>query len=983
MIWHIHALSLQTKPIDMIPFLRQVAQKYCSEGKMEGSCFIFPNRRSIVFFQKYVAEAVSGSASGIPVMMPQMFTENDFFYKLNDVPVTDRITLLLKLYECYKDLNPKAEPLDEFIFWGDVILSDFNDTDKYLADPHQLFTNVSDFKALQDNYSYLSERQRAALERFVSHFNERSSRLTADIGSDRPDVKARFLQIWNILEPLYFSFNRALEKQGCAYEGMVYRGAVKLLGSISAADLPAKFFPGVERFVFVGLNALNECEKAVMRKMRDASVAEFCWDWSGDMIRDSRNKSSFFMADNVREFPQAYRWDEDGLGKPSFHVISVPSSVGQVKIVPDIIKDREDCAVVLPDEHLLMPLLDSIPPEIEDINVTMGYDMSSSAFYSLMSDISALQLHLRERNGEWGFYYRQVWSIFSNGIFKKVADPESLEQADRIKQDKKVFIPQSDFGSSRLMQLIFRPVIRDMKSADPVQIKEFARYQLEVISEMASKFGQSDGMIVEAEFARAYYCDVTRLSSYDLPVLPLTYIRLLDQIAGNESVPFKGEPLRGLQIMGPLETRALDFTNLVILSANEGTFPRRNVSSSFIPAELRKGFGLPTYEYQDAIWAYYFYRMVQRAENVWMLYDSRTEGLHTGEESRYISQLIYHFRLPVHRYVAGSPLGETETGPCIEKSRDDIRLIHSRNLSATSIQNYLACPAKFYYSTVRGLKAADEVVESLDTGMFGTVYHDLMWALFAGEEAMSDYGIMDRRTGVPSVVLQQKKVSREYLDSWLSRDDDIRRKVKSLILNELNAPELTGRNIVTADVIVKYVKKTIERDIEFLDNAGADAFEIIGTEKEFTAEFAGFSFKGYMDRIDSCAPGTLRVNDYKTGKVSDDDMFINDTNALKIADAVFGDDNSARPKIALQFFIYDMLLKKNGFDAQIYNSIYQTSRIFKEPVQAVPLCEDFYSLMEERLEALLAELDNPDVPFNRTGDMRTCEYCDFRKICGR
>ena len=169
MIWHIHALSLQTKPKDMIPFLRQVAQKYCSEGKMEGSCFIFPNRRSIVFFQKYVAEAVSGSASGIPVMMPQMFTENDFFYKLNDVPVTDRITLLLKLYECYKDLNPKAEPLDEFIFWGDVILSDFNDADKYLADPHQLFTNVSDFKALQDNYSYLSERQRAALERFVSH----------------------------------------------------------------------------------------------------------------------------------------------------------------------------------------------------------------------------------------------------------------------------------------------------------------------------------------------------------------------------------------------------------------------------------------------------------------------------------------------------------------------------------------------------------------------------------------------------------------------------------------------------------------------------------------------------------------------------------------------------------------------------------------------------------------------------------------------
>ena len=967
----------------MTPFLKQVADRYFADGKIPGSCFIFPNRRSMVFFRKYLAETVACSGTDVPLVSPVMVTENDFFYMLNGIRPTDRVTLLLLLYESYRKLNPKAEPLDEFIFWGDIILGDFNDADKYLADPRRLFTNVSDYKAIQDSYSYLSDVQRAAVERFVSHFNERNSRITADIGSDRPDVKARFLQIWNILEPLYVSYGKALEEKGHAYEGMVYRKAVHMLRERSVADVLAEVFPEVSRFVFTGLNALNECEKTVMRKMRDASLAEFCWDYSGDMIKDRRNKSSFFMEDNVREFPQAYCWDPGGLGVPSVNVMSVPSSVGQVKAVPDIIRNRADCAVVLADEHLLLPLLNTIPPEIEDINVTMGYGMSSSAIYALMSDIASMQLHMRERNGEWAFYYRQVWSVFSSGLFRKVADRESLGTVDRIREEKKIYIPQSDFIGSPLLELLFRPVVRDQKSTDAGQVRALAEYLLEAVSGIASKFSGSDSMAVESEFARAYYCDVMRLSSFGLFVMPATFIRLLDQIIGPETVPFRGEPLKGLQIMGPLETRALDFSNIVILSANEGTFPRRSVSSSFIPAELRKGFGLPTYEYQDAVWAYYFYRMIQRAENVWMIYDSRTEGLHTGEESRYIRQLVYHFRLPVSRYVSGSGIGSPEIRPVIEKTPEDVAVIRSTSLSATSLQNYLACPARFYYGTVKGLKAAEEVSESLDAGMFGTVYHDLMWALFAGEEAMSRDDVMDRRRGGPEGIRMQDRVTAAYLESWLGREEEIRRKVRSLICSELNTREITGRNFVVADVIVRYVMKTIERDLELLRRSGAGAFEIIGTEKRYSADFAGFRFTGYVDRIDSLGDGQVRVCDYKTGKVSDDDIFIDEGNAEEVADAVFGEDNSARPKIALQFFIYDMLLRRNGFTGPVCNSVYQTSRIFREPVEVVPLDGKFYSMMEERLARLLDEIADTDVPFRRTDDPKTCSYCDFRKICGK
>ena len=968
----------------MVPFLKQVAERFYNDGKIDGSCFIFPNRRSIVFFRKYLAETVSASGADAPLVSPVMLTENDFFYLLNKVPVTDRITLLLQLYDCYRSLNRKAEPLDEFIFWGDIILGDFNDADKYLADPHQLFANVSDLKSIQDSYSYLTDVQRTAIERFVSHFNERNSRITVDLGSDKPDVKARFLQIWNLLEPLYYSYNRALSDKGYAYEGMVYRGAAALLEERHVSDVLSEAFPGVSRFVFTGLNALNECEKTVMRKMKDAGLAEFCWDYSGDMIRNPRNKSSFFMSDNVKEFPQAYRWDPDGLRLPAVNVISVPSSVGQVKSVPEIVRSVKDCAVVLADEHLLIPLLNSIPPEVEDINVTMGYSFSSSALYSLMSDIASMQLHMRQKDGRWTFYYRYVWSIFSNGLFRKIADEECIAAADRIKEEKKIYVPKDDFGDNWLMDLLFRPVIHDLKSQSSEQIKDFSEYLRTVAARIGASISSADSMVVEAEFAKAYYCDVTRMASFDLPVLPVTYIRLLDRIVSAESVPFKGEPLKGLQIMGPLETRALDFTNIVILSANEGIFPRRSVSSSFIPAELRRGFGLPTYEYQDAVWAYYFYRMIQRAENVWLIYDSRTEGMHTGEESRYIKQLTYHFRLPVKRYVSGSGLGEPEILPEIVKTMEDIEIMHGKDLSATSLQNYLACPAKFYYSTVKGLQAVEEVSESLDTGMFGTVYHDLMWALYAGEEAMSSDMAMDRRRqGGADGTVSMKQVTREYLECWLGREEDIRRKVRSLICSEIMAPEIAGRNFVVADVIVKYVLKTIERDIELLDSAGAAAFNVTGLEKKYFMEFSGFRFKGYLDRVDSFSPGQLRVCDYKTGKVSDNDIFIDENNAEEIADAVFAGDNSKRPKIALQFFIYDMLLRENGVKDCILNSVYQTSRIFKEPVEAIPLSEKFYSLMKDRLKSLLEELDNPEIPFRRTEDTAVCAYCDYRKICGR
>jgi hypothetical protein len=919
-----------------------------------------------------------------------MLTINDFFAKAAGLQSGDRVRLLLDLYECYRKLNPKAESLDEFIFWGDVILGDFNDVDKYLVDAGQLFANVADYKALQDTFEYLTDTQREAIKGFLSHFNDQSGKLTVDLGSDDPDVKGRFLQIWNILYPLYQDFNESLVPKGMAYEGMIYRSLASRLKETSAEEVFNGIFPQDTEYVFVGLNALNECEKVLLRKLRDSGKAEFCWDWSGDMIRDPQNRSSFFMADNVLEFPQATQWDSSGLDIPEINVVSVASSVGQAKRIPDILSRRsgapEDCAIVLPDENLLRSVLNSIPEDIVDINVTMGLPMSGSLIYAMMAEISAIQLHAVLRKGKWFFYHKQVWDLFASEIFRNVADERTLEIVSKVKEGAKYYIPQEELNGTRLLDVIFRPVVTDPKLVSAGQIKDFSEYQKEILKVVAPAMADDSSLALELEYAKEYYKSINVLQEIGLEVLPMTYIRLLGQLLGSISVPFRGEPLRGLQIMGPLETRALDFRNLIIMSANEGMFPRRNVSSSFIPPELRKGFGLPTYEYQDAVWAYYFYRMISRAEKVWLLVDSRTEGLKSGEESRYIKQLEYHFGLPLKRYVVKFDSMRTGELPDVIKTEEDVEKIKDTVLSATTLQNYLACPARFYYGTVKGLELEEEVAEALDYGMFGTVYHDTMRALYTAEEAMAPDFILDEKAenkGLEDAPMSA--VSRSYLESWIRRPEEIKRKVKALIMTQLNTIEVSGRNLVVADVIVRYVVRTLQRDLELLQKEGRDSFEILGREIKVVGEFCGQRFKGFIDRLDSFREGQARVVDYKTGKVLEDDENINDLNAEEIAEKIFNPDMKNWPKIALQFYIYDMLVgsrpEVRGRD--IYNCVYSTAHLFKEPPVTVPMNRKFFDAVSERLEALLNEMYDLDVPFRRTEDESTCSYCDFRMICGR
>lgn len=985
-------------------FLQQVAEHYLAPGgsELKSRCFIFPNRRSIAFFKKVFAETAVAKGLG-PMVVPQMVTINDFITRSSGLVPSDRISQLLDLYSCYVRLYPKAESLDEFIYWGDVILADFNDIDKYMIDPKGLFTNIADLKALKDNYDYLSETQRKAIKRFVDRFNSRDFRVSENLskGCGR-DTKGSFKEIWDILLPLYRDFNALLRSRGEAYEGMICRSVAERVSAGGLDDILGRAWPHSSRFVFVGLNALNECEKTLLLKMRNAGIAEFCWDYAGDMIRHPLNRASLFMEQNLKLFPQAFPMDAGGVGIPKLSVISVPSSVGQVKLVSNLVKGRnpDDCALVLPDESLLMPLLDSLDPEISSINVTMGYPLQPTELHSLMQSLVALQINRRDRNGSFFYWHKPVRDILANGIFRKLTagNEKVAEILHSLKENPSPYVGADMMAGDSLLELMFRPVAAELGKSDVQTVLAFARWQQELLSVFAGILAGLLGMALEMDLAKEYWCCVNRIVTLaqsrgeSFALNARAYISLLDSLLAGVSVPFNGEPLKGLQIMGPLETRALDFSNLVLLSCNEGTFPSRSASSSFIPPELRKGFGLPTAEYKDAMWAYYFYRMISRAENVWLIYDSRTEGVKSGEESRFIKQLEYHFNLPIEWKVASAPLNLPSAKDVIEKTAADVELLRSqRLLSASSIEKYLDCPACFYYSKVKNLSKEDEISENLDAAMIGTVYHNVMRALYMGEAEMLSDRSFDKLDGRETI--GEKHISADYLSSWSKRRDEIMRKVRFFICQELHCDEVSGRDLVTAEIITRYVLKTIERDMELLSSNNAKHFRILGLERPCKCSIGGFEFFGVVDRIDRIGNGDVRVVDYKTGSDDPESLDCSDEAAvMKVVESIFSGNAAERRKnkAALQFHIYDRMLQGQKLDdgkelcpEGLCNSIYSAPGMFSSAVAVYPLGKGFYMAMSKALEELLAEIADVSIPFARTEDRDVCKWCDFKMICGR
>lgn len=939
----------------MTPFLQQVARHYAARPDTSGLVFIFPNRRSMIFFKKWFA--LETAESGAVRMLPRMVTMADFFAALDGAKAADRITLLLRLHACYTALNPKAETLDDFIYWGDVLLRDFDDIDKYLVDARGLFANISDLRNIGCPVSeYADKQQMEAITRLLGHF---SDKVLAAEGKKGREVKERFRSLWDLLHPLYQAFREDLGAKGLANEGMIYRRVAEALSrdGASAADILETAYGTTTGLVFTGLNALNACERRVMLKLRDAHLAEFCWDWGHPMLTDPENITSVLMRENIADFPPAFtvEWPDK---RPQVNVCAVPSGVGQTRLLPEIIRrcgyagNEPDFALVLPDESLLGESLNAIPSSVEQINVTMGASLSSSEWNALMRSLLELQLHLRYSGGKWHFYHKQVTDILSCGIIRSVLGDEEKETAKRIFADLRYYYAADAFGDSPLLDTLFQPVIKDATVADEAQIQALAAWQKACVEAIAPRLGE--GAELQREFAQKYYQCLTRLSDFSLCVLPRTWARLLDRLTTVITVPFEGEPLMGLQLMGPLETRALDFKDVVILSASEGTFPARGASPSFIPPELRLAFSLPTYRSKDAIWAYYFFRLIARAEQVWIIYDSRTEGLSTGEESRYIKQLRYRYdgkSVDLREFAIRTNLSAATDAPQrIPKTEEDLARIRSMTFSASSIQDYIACPVKFYYKKIKGLTAPEKVGEGLDDSSFGTIGHAVLQDIY--------------RPGA---------ITADRLQKVLDDESGLRKNVCDLICDQLKTLAVEGSVLIEAEAIIAFVRKVVERDLERLSAGGTLTVE--SAEKTYNCQICGHPFCGKIDRLDSPGANVLRVVDYKTGQDSPEVLGLSD------ASKVFHGTQTSRYKAALQFFIYDRLAEPLRKGRRLLNAMYARSSIFSSEVLDYEADGTFMQGAENELQQLFDEMEDPETDFVR--NMDSCKYCDFKAICGQ
>ena len=962
-------------------FLENIAQSLNKEfgNGLNRHCLVFPNRRAGLYFLKYLAARIEK-----PVWAPSIITINELFRSYSNLQIAGSEILLFELYKIYRKQKTLPETFDEFYFWGDMLLNDFDDVDKYLVDASKLFSNIQDIKKIDQQFGGLTEEQIEVIKRFWINFNP-----------DKPtNEKSGFLSIWSILFDLYSGFRNALKEQSLAYEGMIFRD----LAENKEMDLMSGF--NWDMVHFIGFNALNECEKAIMARFKKIGKARFYWDYDNSYIREGTlNSAGFFLRDNLKIFgndmPSGWSYDtmvSAGASKVRRRVIDTSSDVAQVKLISQLIEELTDLtevnahhtAVVLADENLLMPVLSSLPENIGDINITMGHPLKQTLVYTLVKHLMDLQRTAAIADGDLRFSYREVISILKHPLMSGLMNESDKMIIDEITKTNLIWLQSLRFSQSVHLSKVFR------KPATPALLSEYFKEILSLIALNEEKL--SDGEEVNPveqnirnEFIYRIVLSINRLekivNSPEISFTTDTYIRILDRMLRIQSVPFSGEPLSGVQIMGILETRALDFKNLIILSVNEGILPAVSSGSSFIPFSLRDAFGLPSVNHQESIYAYHFYRLLQRAENVTFIYNSNSEGLRSGEMSRFLIQMKYDpvmkpdftdlsFEIKTHGSIA-ERIGRTEEHILQLNSRF-LDKSGNRILSPSAINTWLNCRMKFYYHYVNHLKEQDTVSKDIDPAMLGNILHEMMRRIY------HDY--------------IGQTISKDRLDS-ITRDKALLLKVTNEAINEkFNISKdsiISGNELIVRDVLMAFLTKILSVD-KFLA-----PFTVLHLEKSFSfilsilsdGKNVDIKTGGNIDRID-IVNNVTRIVDYKTGTVAE---------TISSTDDLFVDDRKKDADGWLQTLLYcEAYLTKNP-GVMIRPSVYKIKKLtggmladklkLKTGTKSEILIDDFNLIRDEFLSGLkgiVTTIFNNDESFSMTTDIRgKCSYCPYKRLCAR
>ncbi|MDR2840203.1 MAG: PD-(D/E)XK nuclease family protein [Paludibacter sp.] len=958
----------------MKSFLYRVAEALFNqyEYSISDFSFVFPNRRAGLFFKQHLSHLISK-----PLFAPEILTISDLFESGSNLKIADRMGNLFRLYAIFQKHTALDESFDSFVFWGEMMLSDFDEIDTYRIDARQLFTNLSNIKTIETLFDYLSPEQKTAIEQFWGNLGSYS----------QGNSQQNFMSIWKAMYPVYAEFSQHLLSQGLATEGMLDAKVCDDLKAGNEIELWSE-----KKFVFVGFNALNPCEETLFEELQKRSQADFYWDYEAAELKDEDNPASQKYIANINKFPSKITIPPDviPLIDKKINLIAIPSAVGQTKYVQHIIEqffpenssnyDLTKTAIVLPNESLLMPLLSVFPPQIDKINITMGYPLKSTPAAALMELIFELHNPKYKNSTNQTYYYRTVNNILDHQYIAQLCPKTAVKIKNEIIKENKIFVKKEDLRGERLLETIFDSQV----SSD-----NFLTYLLQILTtidselnELATESETGNTTILQSNFLYNYFTTINRMNDLlneELKTVKIelfTLIRLVRQAISGISIPFDGEPLEGLQVMGMLETRGLDFENLIITSFNEGIFPKKAAHNSFIPFNLRKGFGLPVSQMHDAITAYNFYRLISRTNNVYLLYDSRSDGSITGEPSRFILQLQYHYGVkinkinPIYNFALGEPQKiEIRKSPEIMRKLDRYFAsdLSAKYLSASAINTYIDCPLRFYLTNIEGIRETEDVKENIEADVFGSIFHAAMDRLYSRYEGKTlnsdDFIIIDSRSVIDLAVRQAFAVN--YFKK--PADEPL--------------PELEGNLLLISKVIHKYISKVLKIDKE------NTPFTYVKSEYEFKDSLkidAGMvNIKGFIDRID-ITDNVLRIVDYKTGKA--------ELKYYKMSD-IFSATNKRRPKYVVQGFLYGLFYKQNVGAQAVMPCFCLVTEVFKNP-SITPIedkgngvtISDFATVREEFTENLIVclnEMFDAEQPFVQTENENNCQYCLHRNICYR
>ncbi len=962
-----------------LSFLEELAaQLYTQYGHHNELTVVLPHGRAGMVFKQFLAAPITQ-----PIWSPQILSIEGFMQQLSPLRQASSLPLTYALYQAFQTLQPREESFEQFYFWGAMLLQDFDVIDKYLVDAAHLFTNLSKQKQLSQSYDYLTEAQRTAIQSFWKSFEERVS-----------NHQREFLQLWKLLPRVYEYFKKDLQVQGIGYQGLCYRSIYE---GLTQGTLKVNH----RHLIFAGFNALSPVEEKILAWCKENVPTDFYWDLDAYYIEDVRQEAGDYLRTYQYQphfrtsFPQPL---PKRLEDPSKHIelTAVASEVGQAQVIGTQLQALIDIqgaafkpnktAIVVANEQLFLPLLHALPLELNQVNITIEYPVKSTAIYRLVEHLLDLQVAVTHEPNLLGYLAtQQVLAILSHphvlGCDQKLAQ----HTIHHIRETKAGYVAQADLvNQSTLYQALF-------KALDPKEdILQYLLGGLQAINTHA-KLAESPMLPIEKQALQQLLQQLSSLrTTLAHPLSKVTdFVHLFRQLMRTASLPLANQSLAGIHILSIMETKNLDFDNIFIMGMNEGHFPAQMGFSSFIPYNLRKGYGLPIADqYQASLYAYHFYRLLQRAQHVYITYSTQTSVNKQAEMSRYLWQLLYESKLAIKKHVAVQPTYIHTAHPIVIPKKEHVLdqlaqfTVHpngsTQGLTPSALNTYLDCSLRFYFKYIAQIKEPQPPQQEVNSLVFGNLLHKVMKKLYAQLILKKQHQLIQQE----DIRALQKCVALIIQDTF----------AHAFHQGQKNLLKLQGQHVIAQAVMTKLVTRILK-----IDQAYAP-FQLISLETAYEGQLRIDAqvnqatiarLRGTVDRVD-LKEGVVRVLDYKTGL---------DEKQVKNIPALFDQEDSKRNKAAFQTFLYVWLVQKNYPTPthKIVPGLINTRQVFEEkfdprffikerdsntyrPMEHITSYQDEF---EEGLGQTIASLFDSAIPFAQTPDETRCSSCPYKGICQR